>query len=314
MMIMFPLTFLSNAFVPAETLPSWLQAFVKVNPVSHVVSALRDLMNDGAVTAEVGWALLGCARRGRGLPAAVGAVLLPQDVARSRSRSARELRDEALCLVAELAARRAPCVARLGADPSHLAGQRLPRPSPRRQRPAQAGQLPVVAEQVGDRPAGGRRARARRRVRSAARAPTRRARRSPTRRPGSRGSPASPPSDLRDLRTQVVAQVGDVAARPCRTWADSAAAASGRSPRARSPMRHADARDRPRWQHRGRPRGSRAARPRAARGQVQLGAAAEQDDRAARRRRAVVLGPISSKIRPASSNRPSSMAATPAPP
>ena len=34
MMIMFPLTFLSNAFVPAETLPGWLQAFVKVNPVS----------------------------------------------------------------------------------------------------------------------------------------------------------------------------------------------------------------------------------------------------------------------------------------
>ncbi|WP_106399945.1 ABC transporter permease [Actinocorallia populi] len=61
MMIMFPLTFLSNAFVPAETLPGWLQAFVKVNPVSHVVSAVRDLFNDGTVTAEVGWAVAGCA-------------------------------------------------------------------------------------------------------------------------------------------------------------------------------------------------------------------------------------------------------------
>ncbi|CAN5467898.1 ABC transporter permease [soil metagenome] len=61
MMIMFPLTFLSNAFVPTQTLPGWLAAFVKVNPVSHVVSAVRDLMNDGAVTAQVGWALLGCA-------------------------------------------------------------------------------------------------------------------------------------------------------------------------------------------------------------------------------------------------------------
>ncbi|MGI5485629.1 ABC transporter permease [Microtetraspora malaysiensis] len=60
MMIMFPLTFLSNAFVPAETLPGWLQAFVKVNPVSHVVSAVRDLFNDGALTAEVGWAVIGC--------------------------------------------------------------------------------------------------------------------------------------------------------------------------------------------------------------------------------------------------------------
>ncbi|WP_244927869.1 ABC transporter permease [Nocardioides sp. W7] len=61
MMIMFPLTFLSNAFVPAETLPSGLRAFVNVNPVSHVVTAVRDLLNDGQVTAEVGWALLGCA-------------------------------------------------------------------------------------------------------------------------------------------------------------------------------------------------------------------------------------------------------------
>ncbi|MBM9465131.1 ABC transporter permease [Aeromicrobium sp. YIM 150415] len=61
MMIMFPLTFLSNAFVPTETMPSWLEAFVTVNPVSHVVSAARDLANDGAITGEVGWALLGCA-------------------------------------------------------------------------------------------------------------------------------------------------------------------------------------------------------------------------------------------------------------
>lgn len=59
-MIMFPLTFLSNAFVPASTLPSWLRAFVQVNPVSHVVSALRDLMNKGAVTAQVGWAVVAC--------------------------------------------------------------------------------------------------------------------------------------------------------------------------------------------------------------------------------------------------------------
>jgi len=61
MMIMFPLSFMSNAFVQEETMPGWLQAFVRVNPVSHVVTAVRDLMNDGNVTGEVGWALLGCA-------------------------------------------------------------------------------------------------------------------------------------------------------------------------------------------------------------------------------------------------------------
>lgn len=60
MMIMFPLTFMSNAFVPAETLPGWLKAFVDVNPVSHVVTAVRDLANHGQVTAEVGWAVVAC--------------------------------------------------------------------------------------------------------------------------------------------------------------------------------------------------------------------------------------------------------------
>lgn len=61
MMILFPLTFLSNAFVPVETLPGWLQSFVRVNPVSHVVTAVRDLANTGTVTGSVGFALLGCA-------------------------------------------------------------------------------------------------------------------------------------------------------------------------------------------------------------------------------------------------------------
>lgn len=61
MMVMFPLTFLSNAFVPAETMPDWLEAFVTVNPVSHIVSAMRDLLNHGTVTAEVGWAIGCCA-------------------------------------------------------------------------------------------------------------------------------------------------------------------------------------------------------------------------------------------------------------
>jgi ABC-2 type transport system permease protein len=69
MLIMFPLAFLSNAFVPVDTLPGWLQVFVSINPVSHVVSALRDLMNNGTVTTEAGWALLACA--------AVAAIFIP---------------------------------------------------------------------------------------------------------------------------------------------------------------------------------------------------------------------------------------------
>ncbi|MFZ0383429.1 MAG: ABC transporter permease [Solirubrobacteraceae bacterium] len=58
MLILFPLTFLSNAFVPVNTLPSALQTFVNINPVSHLVSATRDLANQGVISGQVGWTLL----------------------------------------------------------------------------------------------------------------------------------------------------------------------------------------------------------------------------------------------------------------
>jgi ABC-2 type transport system permease protein len=58
MLILFPLTFLSNAFVPVDSMPGWLAAFVKVNPVSHLVSATRDLANHADLTAQVGWTLI----------------------------------------------------------------------------------------------------------------------------------------------------------------------------------------------------------------------------------------------------------------
>lgn len=60
MLVLFPLTFLSNAFVPVYTMPSWLQEFVRINPVSHLVSASRALANRGVVTGEVGWTVLAC--------------------------------------------------------------------------------------------------------------------------------------------------------------------------------------------------------------------------------------------------------------
>jgi ABC-2 type transport system permease protein len=60
MLILFPLTFLSNAFVPVTTLPGWLADFVKVNPISHLVSGTRALANQGTINAEVGWTVLAC--------------------------------------------------------------------------------------------------------------------------------------------------------------------------------------------------------------------------------------------------------------
>jgi ABC-2 type transport system permease protein len=51
---LFPLTFLSNAFVPADTLPGFLKPVAEWNPVSAIVAATRDLFGNtgGTVTAD----------------------------------------------------------------------------------------------------------------------------------------------------------------------------------------------------------------------------------------------------------------------
>ena len=41
--VVFPLTFVSSAFVPVDTLPEWLQWFAENQPFSVVVNAVRDL-------------------------------------------------------------------------------------------------------------------------------------------------------------------------------------------------------------------------------------------------------------------------------
>ncbi len=53
MMVLFPLTFISNVFVPPETLPSFLRAVVDVNPITFLVSAMRGLMHGGDVAADI---------------------------------------------------------------------------------------------------------------------------------------------------------------------------------------------------------------------------------------------------------------------
>lgn len=52
-MIILPLTFASSAFAAVDTMPGWLQAFVKVNPVTHVIDATRSLMRGGPVAEPV---------------------------------------------------------------------------------------------------------------------------------------------------------------------------------------------------------------------------------------------------------------------
>ncbi|PCL90454.1 tetracycline efflux ABC transporter Tet(58) subunit B [Paenibacillus lautus] len=61
MIVLFPLTFLSNAFVPVDTMPGWLQWFVNINPISHLVTAVRDLANSGTVGWDLTISLVGAA-------------------------------------------------------------------------------------------------------------------------------------------------------------------------------------------------------------------------------------------------------------
>jgi ABC transporter DrrB family efflux protein len=52
-LLVIPLTFASSVFARASSMPGWLQAWVKVNPVTHVVDATRALMLGGPVTAPL---------------------------------------------------------------------------------------------------------------------------------------------------------------------------------------------------------------------------------------------------------------------
>jgi oleandomycin transport system permease protein len=55
---LFPVTFVSNVFVPVETMPGWLQSFVNVNPVTHVADATRSLLTGGPAAEAVTWTLI----------------------------------------------------------------------------------------------------------------------------------------------------------------------------------------------------------------------------------------------------------------
>ncbi|MEH7547031.1 ABC-2 type transport system permease protein [Neobacillus bataviensis] len=61
MLALFPLTFLSNAFVPVDTMPDWLQWFVKMNPLSHLITAVRQLANNGTIGSDFVISLIGAA-------------------------------------------------------------------------------------------------------------------------------------------------------------------------------------------------------------------------------------------------------------
>jgi ABC-2 type transport system permease protein len=51
--ILFPITFLSNVFVAPDTMPGWLRHIADTNPISHLVTTSRHLMNGTAAVPEV---------------------------------------------------------------------------------------------------------------------------------------------------------------------------------------------------------------------------------------------------------------------
>jgi ABC-2 type transport system permease protein len=55
--ILFPITFMSNIFVDPRTMPGWLHRVTDTNPVSHLVTATRGLMEGTVTTAQVLWVL-----------------------------------------------------------------------------------------------------------------------------------------------------------------------------------------------------------------------------------------------------------------
>jgi ABC-2 type transport system permease protein len=58
MTILFPLTFASNVFVDPSTMPGWVQAFVDVNPITHLTTAARGLVHGSVEASDIGWVLL----------------------------------------------------------------------------------------------------------------------------------------------------------------------------------------------------------------------------------------------------------------
>jgi ABC-2 type transport system permease protein len=58
MMVMFPLTFVSNIFVDPKTMPGWMQAVVEVNPITHLATVVRGLMDGSVPAGEIGWVLV----------------------------------------------------------------------------------------------------------------------------------------------------------------------------------------------------------------------------------------------------------------
>jgi ABC transporter DrrB family efflux protein len=77
----FPLTFISSAFVPTSSMPDWMEAFADVNPFTTMVDAMRALWLDTPANSDVWVAFVWCF--------VIIAIFAPLAVARYRSAASR---------------------------------------------------------------------------------------------------------------------------------------------------------------------------------------------------------------------------------
>jgi ABC transporter DrrB family efflux protein len=57
MIWLFPLTFVSSAFVPVSTMPGWLQAFASNQPVTYVIDTMRAMALGGPIATNLYWSI-----------------------------------------------------------------------------------------------------------------------------------------------------------------------------------------------------------------------------------------------------------------
>jgi ABC-2 type transport system permease protein len=87
-MVIFPLTFVANAFVPTATLPGAVRAIAEWNPVSAMVAAVRTLFgNPTATPADAPWPLLHPVAASVGWCVALLAIAIPLAIAGYRRRT-----------------------------------------------------------------------------------------------------------------------------------------------------------------------------------------------------------------------------------
>ena len=83
-MIVFPLAFISSAYVPVASMPGWLQVFAEHQPLTYMVDAVRALTLGSRARAELGHPASYYVARSLLWAAAILAVSVPLAVARYR--------------------------------------------------------------------------------------------------------------------------------------------------------------------------------------------------------------------------------------